>query len=221
MIPGKATRGKWKNLKDHFRKEYKRCMTMASDQEVSRWPYFQFMLFIRDQISHTVTATSNSVYLSSDFQFPPGIYPEVVIGGDGSDDDYCNNPLNCLNIEYDNQNTVQAKSDEYSNQDENISDDKHFLLSLLPIFSILSPEKKLKARIAIETSVLNIAYPDLNDKSHQQDEQNGSGGIISQKSLANVEKLKRTSTENVVNDGPCLKKMHCSRDTKNIVNNIN
>ncbi|KAL5240271.1 hypothetical protein ACI65C_007681 [Semiaphis heraclei] len=49
-----------------------------------------------------------------------------------------------------------------SNQDEyNISDDKHFVLSLLPMLSSLPMEKKLKARIAIETSLHNIAFPVL------------------------------------------------------------
>lgn len=178
VISGKAARGKWKNLKDHFRKEYKRCMSMAGDQEMSKWPYFYSMMFIKDQISHTV---STSTYLS-DLQYQ-NIYPEVEMA-EGSDDD---SPLNCLNVEFENQNAVNASS-EYSNQDENISDDKHFLLSLLPMFSTLPPDKKLKARIAIETSLLNIAYPDLS--TVDQVEQNGS----TQKSSTKAEKRKRISS---------------------------
>jgi len=163
-IAGKAARGKWKNLKDHFRKEYKRCMTsIESDQEMSRWPYFHSMMFIKDQISHTVT---NSAYLS-DLQYQ-NIYPEVELKEDAVSDE--ENPLNCLNIEYDNQNLVEVKS-EYSNQDENISDDKHFLLSLLPMLSTLPMDKKLVARIAIETSLLNIAYPDLSTTDNFHTEQ--------------------------------------------------
>ncbi|VVC24774.1 Hypothetical protein CINCED_3A012973 [Cinara cedri] len=204
-------------------------MAMAGDQDGSRWPYFHSMMFIRDQISHTATVAANPLYLSGGFQYPPGIYPEVQIGGDGdgSDEDNCNNPLNCLNIEYDNQNTVQAmNSNEYSNyyQDENISDDKHFLLSLLPIFSTLSPDKKLKARIAIETSLLNIAYPDLNDKSARlQDNQNGDDGIAVQKSTAKAEKRKRTPAEDVVVVDEKLVRLKNKRNTgntKNIVDNI-
>ncbi|KAF0772724.1 Transcription factor Adf-1 [Aphis craccivora] len=162
-ITGKAARGKWKNLKDHFRKEYKRCMTsIESDQEMSRWPYFYSMMFIKDQISHTV---KNSAYLS-DLQYQ-NIYPEVELKEEESDEE---NPLNCLNLEYDNQNSIEVKS-EYSNQDENISDDKHFLLSLLPMLSTLPMDKKLVARIAIETSLLNIAYPDLNTEENVHSEQ--------------------------------------------------
>lgn len=163
MILGKAARGKWKNLKDHFRKEYKRCAATNSGQEISRWPYFQSMMFIKEQILHTV---KNSLYLS-DFQYQ-NIYPDVEMG-EGSDE---NNKFDCLNIEYDNQNSAEVRSG-YSNQDENISDDKHFLLSLLPMFSTLPIDKKLKARIAIETTLLNLVYPNLNtDDNDSQVDQN-------------------------------------------------
>ncbi|CAI6352347.1 unnamed protein product [Macrosiphum euphorbiae] len=179
-IIGKAARGKWKNLKDHFRKEYKRCMTSTeSDQEMSRWPYFHSMMFIKEQISHTVT---NSAYLT-DLPYQ-NIYPEVELKEDVSDE---GNPLNCLNIEYDYQNSAEVKS-EYSNQDENISDDKHFLLSLLPMLSTLPMDKKLIARIAIETSLLNIAYPDLSTGSENSHaEENGTTQQLSTK----TEKRKR------------------------------
>lgn len=182
-------------------------MATESDQDVSRWPYFHSMMFIKDQISHTATTVAaNPVYFSANFQYPAGIYPDVVIGGDngGSDEENYNNPLDCLNIEYDNQNTVQMwKSNEYPihHQYDNISDDKHFLLSLLPVFSMLSPEKKLKARIAIETSLLNIAYPDLDDKSPRlQDSRNGDDGITPRKSPTKAEKRNRTSVEDVIGD---------------------
>jgi len=150
---------------------------MESDQEMSRWPYFHSMMFIKDQISHTVT---NSVYLT-DLQYQ-NIYPEAELKEELSDE---TNPLNCLNIEYDNQNSVEIKSD-YSNQDENISDDKHFLLSLLPMLSTLPMDKKLTARIAIETSLLNIAYPDLSTADNLPAEQKGT----TQKSSTKTEKRK-------------------------------
>ncbi|XP_022170711.1 fibroblast growth factor receptor 3-like [Myzus persicae] len=58
--------------------------------------------------------------------------------------------------------TISMKvNSEVLNQDENVSDDKHFLLSLLPMLSKLPMDKKLIARIAIETSLQNIAFPDL------------------------------------------------------------
>jgi len=155
---------------------------MESDQEMSRWPYFHCMMFIRDQISHTVT---NSVYLS-DLQYQ-NIYPEVELKEEASGE---GNPLNCLNIEYDNQNSVEVNSD-CSNQDENISDDKYFLLSLLPMLSALPMDKKLKARIAIETSLLNIAYPDLNTAENSHAEQIGN----IQKSPIKTEKRKRTTKD--------------------------
>lgn len=171
-VLGKAARGKWKNLKDHFRKEYKRCVSSVnSDQEMSRWPYFYSMMFIREQISHTVT--NGSMFLS-DFQYPTvcpktetteaegeeakekwvsaGPNDENSPNHEDDDDNDGYRPLNCLHVEYGNWSDAQ---------DENFSDDKHFLLSLLPMFSTLAPDKKLKARIAIETSLLNIAYPDL------------------------------------------------------------
>lgn len=195
MILGKSARGKWKNLKDHFRKEYKRCATTDSGQEMSRWPYFKSMMFIKDQILHTV---KNSLYLS-DFQYQ-NIYPEVEMG-EGSDE---NNKFDCLNIEYENQNLAEMRSD-YSNQDENISDDKHFLLSLLPMFSTLPLDKKLKARIAIETTLLNLVYPDLNtDDNNSQVDQSPS----SQKSTK-TESIKRPSE-----DEHPKKKKRCSTNTK-------
>lgn len=182
-IVGKAARGKWKNLKDHFRKEYKRCMaSMESDREMSRWPYFHSMMFIKDQISHNVT---NSLYLS-DFQCQ-NIYPEVELKEEMSDEEI---PLNCLDVEYDNQNLVEVKS-EYSNQDEHISDDKHFLLSLLPMLSTLPMDKKLIARIAIESSLLNIAYPDLSTADNSLSEQKD----ITQKSSTKTEKRKGTTKD--------------------------
>lgn len=156
--------------------------SIESDQEMSRWPYFHSMMFIKDQISHTAT---NSVYLT-DLQYQ-NIYPEVELKEELSDD---TNPLNCLNIEYDNQNLVEVKSD-YSNQDENISDDKHFLLSLLPMLSTLSMDKKLAARIAIETSLLNIAYPDLSTVDNSHAEQKGP----IQKSPTKTEKRKRITED--------------------------
>jgi len=125
-------------------------MTTDSDQEVSRWPYFQSMMFIKEQITHTATS---SIYLS---EFPyQNIYPEVEIEEEEGSEE--NNSLNCLNVVHGN--SVEVKS-ENLDQDENISDDKHFLLSLLPMLSSLPLDKKLKARIAIETSLLNIACPD-------------------------------------------------------------
>lgn len=178
---GKAARGKWKNLKDHFRKEYKRCINSVDNgNEISRWPYFSAMLFIKEQILHKAT---NPLHLS-DIQYQ-SIYPEVEMEV-GYDDD---NPINCLNSEFENQSSAEENNSTSANQNENISDDKHFLLSLIPMFSVLSPEKKLKARIAIETSLLNIAYPDLSAADNCQDEQNGT----SHKSSIKAEKRKRSS----------------------------
>lgn len=156
--------------------------SMESDQEMSRWPYFRSMMFIKEQISHTVT---NTVYLT-DLPYQ-NIYPEIELKEEVSDEE---NPLNCLNIEYDNQNSVEAKS-EYSNQDENISDDKHFLLSLLPMLSTLPMDKKLIARIAIETSLLNIAYPDLSIADNSQAEQKDTTEELSTK----TEKRKRITQD--------------------------
>lgn len=166
-------------------------MNTDSDRELSRWPYFQSMMFIKEQILHSV---SNPVY-SSEVQYQ-NIYPEVKID-ELSDED---NPLNCVNAEYDNQNLFEVKS-EYSNQNENISDDKHFLLSLLPIFSALSPDKKLRARIAIETSLLNITYPNLGTSTTSQMEQS---------SPTKAEKRKRTSEDDH------QKKKTCSSITKKL-----
>lgn len=158
-------------------------MSAENDQEISRWPYFHSMMFIREQISYTAT---NSLFLS-DLQ-NQNIYPEVKIQ---EDSDESNNPLNCLNIEYDNENSVEVKSN-YIIQNENISEDQHFLFSLLPMFSVLPPDKKLKARIAIETSLLNIAYPELSTTDNPQVGQKNA----SQKSpVTKAEKRKRTMTE--------------------------
>lgn len=136
------------------------------DQDASRWPYFYPMMFIREQISHTVADASAA--FPSDFQCRPtaaartltasagdvaGGGPWYPAGPDDCDED-CGDgyrPLNCLHVEYGNRPDAP---------DENLSDDEHFLLSLLPVFSTLAPDKKLRARIAIETSLLNIAYPD-------------------------------------------------------------
>lgn len=60
---------------------------------------------------------------------------------------------------------------ENTNQDENISDDKHFVLSLLPMLSTLPMDKKLKTRIAIETLLYNITFPDLNTSENIHDAQ--------------------------------------------------
>ncbi|XP_050523290.1 uncharacterized protein LOC126895464 [Daktulosphaira vitifoliae] len=149
-INGKTARGKWKNLKDHFRKEYKRCLSLENGQDISKWPYFQSMMFIKDQISHSV---SNSLYLA-DIQFQ-NIYPEVEMT-EGVDEDKHSNSTVARSTD----NGVEICSSSLY-QDENFSDDKHFLLSLLPTFSALSPEKKLKARIAIETLLLKTAYPEV------------------------------------------------------------
>lgn len=193
MISGKAARGKWKNLKDHFRKEYKRCVSTDSGQEVSRWPYFQSMMFIKEQISHTV---ENSLYLS-DFQYQ-NIYPEVKME-EGSDE---NNKFNCLNTEYGNQYSAEMRSDN-SNQDENISDDKHFLLSLLPMFSTLPLDKKLKARISMETTLLNLVYPDLNTDDNSQIDENGS-----------IQKSTKTENRKPVSEDEPSKKKKRSINTK-------
>ncbi|XP_025422716.1 uncharacterized protein LOC112692304, partial [Sipha flava] len=194
---GKAARGKWKNLKDHFRKEYKRCMTSVdSGKDMSRWPYFSSMMFIKEQILHK---TTNPVYLS-DIQYQ-NIYPEVEIGV-GTDED---NPLNCLNSECENLNSAEVNNSTCANQDENISDDKHFLLSLIPMFSVLSPAKKLKARIAIETSLLNIAYPDLSASDNSQDEQNGT----LHKSSTKAEKRKRMSEHKPLKKRMINSKRYC------------
>jgi len=77
---------------------------------------------------------------------------------------------------------------EVTNQDENISDDKHFVLSLLPMLSTLPMDKKLKARIAIETLVHNIAFPDLNTAENVHAEQK------------NTTEKSSTNTDNVIID---------------------
>lgn len=74
---------------------------------------------------------------------------------------------------------------EVPNQDENISDDKHFVLSLLPMLSTLPMDKKLKARIAIETLVHNIAFPDLNTAENVHTEQNNT----TEKSFTNTDSI--------------------------------
>ncbi|GBP59964.1 hypothetical protein EVAR_84464_1 [Eumeta japonica] len=52
----KALRKKWKNIRDQFMKEFKKIPVCRSgdagtDENISRWPYFQMMLFIKDDVT--------------------------------------------------------------------------------------------------------------------------------------------------------------------------
>ncbi|GBP14833.1 hypothetical protein EVAR_75424_1 [Eumeta japonica] len=52
----KALRKKWKNIRDQFMKEFKKIPVCRSgdagtDENTSRWPYFQMMLFIKDDVT--------------------------------------------------------------------------------------------------------------------------------------------------------------------------
>ncbi|XP_038221463.1 uncharacterized protein LOC119839294 [Zerene cesonia] len=52
----KALRKKWKNIRDQFMKEVKKIPVSRSgdagtDQITSMWPYFQMMLFIKDDVT--------------------------------------------------------------------------------------------------------------------------------------------------------------------------
>jgi len=65
-------------------------------------------------------------------------------------------------------------------------------LSLLPMLSTLPMDKKLIARIAIETSLLNIAYPDLSTAAkNSHAEQNGT----TQQLYTKTEKRKRMTED--------------------------
>lgn len=159
---------------------------MDSGQEVSKWPYFQSMMFIKDQITHSA---STSVYMS-DMQYQ-SIYPEIEMT-----EEPLNEKLSYSSVkDLSSQNDADVVDAICCNQCENFSDDKHFLLSLLPMFSALSPENKLRARIGIETLLLNIAFPEVStaktDDSIQVD--NHEGNSTKSPTTKVVEKRKRKS----------------------------
>lgn len=90
--------------------------------------------------------------------------------------------LDRVQMEYEKtKNCLNGVKPGHPDRDENMSDDEHFLLSVLPMFSALPVDKKLKARIAFETSLLNIAYPgsSATDNSPQVEQQNQCSSSIS------------------------------------------
>lgn len=128
------------------------------DLETCKWPHFKSMMFIQEQIMYTTcSAVTNPEYLSG-VKYENNLISEVKMEVESYDDSGNNSLNDQTDAEYDYENNY-SETDvnfEYSDQNDNMSDDEHFLLSLLPMFSILSPDKNLKARIAIETALLNI-----------------------------------------------------------------
>lgn len=169
---------KWKYLRDQFRKELNKIPISRSGDECNTykpsWPYFEMLLFLKDQLTAKQMSGNLCYTQSMDDQDNNETERQIMDENETNNDDLSNRELqesastarentHQTNIsrkrKRSNYNTseVNAKLLEIEEQklkllakdcsnDEEKSDDYHFLISLLPLFKDFSNIQKLRVR---------------------------------------------------------------------------
>ncbi|XP_075444883.1 uncharacterized protein LOC142488352 isoform X2 [Ascaphus truei] len=160
-IPTDLAKGKWKNLRDSFRRELKKIKPSDSGDEAtsvyektSSWPFFKQMEFLKEQMTRAFAVPNRDV-------------SEVDVSGEVTLDEesYCEAPVSLEPKPKKMKNSCEFKKQLICLEDkkleiitnafrDNADEDLHFFKSLLPYIKKLDPIKKLMVRLDIQAAVL-------------------------------------------------------------------
>ncbi|CAG9584943.1 unnamed protein product [Danaus chrysippus] len=144
-LPEDVLRNKWKNLRDLFKREAKKCNGNTVDEYTGKWRYFKTLWFlnqpgegaasddddegierrIKEEVQSVGPDTTDEAYL--DHRQDKRLYAEIELAQD---------PLE----------TKRPRLDDY---------DSMFLMSLTPYFKQLEPMRKLSLRNKIQELIFN------------------------------------------------------------------
>ncbi|CAG5056224.1 unnamed protein product [Parnassius apollo] len=167
LFPGsndKQLRKKWKNLRDHFRKELKKFPPARSgdpgDTLQSTWPYFQQMLFIKDdltaeQSSGNLDAVTHNISQdhadTDDSSVITDVTDTISQSSSGSKKRKCASDYREQFIELENKKIVLlqiklSQATTSSNDGEEKCEDYYFFKSLIPQMRAFPPLQKLRVK---------------------------------------------------------------------------
>lgn len=161
-------KSKWKNLRDAYRKEFKKNQgENSTDPVISQWAHFKQMSFIKDQMFPSLGHNENSTQSTSS---------EYVECGDQDNEEMNYPQYHYLSENIDDNLLIQAKRKRVLNSETELSDaeqrkkymldseypknitvcdeDKHFFLNLVPTIKNLPVIEKLSLRIKIQQLIL-------------------------------------------------------------------
>ncbi|XP_059051590.1 uncharacterized protein LOC131846329 [Achroia grisella] len=142
-IPEDALRVKWKNLRDTFKRELRKCNPESPEHYNGKWIFFKYMWFIQEpnDVTNEIPVTDQSLDNDEDFEDYYLIPKPEPIEAEYLEE--------FANIEED---PVPAKKRKKSDDNEY---DLMFLKSLAPYFKDLDPIRKLVLRSKMQDMVLN------------------------------------------------------------------
>ncbi|CAH0723103.1 unnamed protein product, partial [Brenthis ino] len=143
-IPEDVLRAKWKNLRDLFKREERKCLKHTVDDYTGKWRHFKTLWFLNKSESTEATSDTESfdtdVTVVKDENHNQDTY-EVLIDN-GVQKRLTSNP----EIEQDEKKVKFNVVNDY---------DTMFLQSLTPFFKELEPWRKLVVRNKIQDIILN------------------------------------------------------------------
>ncbi|CAB3222672.1 unnamed protein product [Arctia plantaginis] len=182
----KALRKKWKNIRDQFMKEFKknpvpRSGDAGTDQNTSMWPYFQIMLFIKDDITPELNEgnldeTTDGNYMNNNNDNERSPTPQSIAGSSASTQ-YTSTKRKCaqdlrqefMELEKKKLDLLQIKLSQSSEKQEHDCEDLLFFKNLLPYMKELSPMQKLRTRNKI-TQVIMESLKTVSETDEEEDD---------------------------------------------------
>ncbi|KAL4709410.1 hypothetical protein ACJJTC_001206 [Scirpophaga incertulas] len=171
---------KWKNLKDHYRKEFKKNLAPRSGDagnvnQPSNWQYFSQLRFLQDEVVPNVTEGNLSSTEVSNQTNNDSFEIEDISGENSQEDTTGHNEESSIYPQQPSTSSRQApvssqeastSSQEISttpreasaneaSRNENKSDDYYFFMSLLPQMEKFTPVEKFRVRQKINQALLD------------------------------------------------------------------
>lgn len=152
---------KWRNIKDCYRKEMRAMKQPKAGQQKHKrkYIYFNKLSFLRPVVETDIEA---SIYIASKRYITTKKKGQKRIPN--SDDYEVYDPQTALSSPIATENVATNSSIQnvsvpniaYTNMSEEIDEDKHFLLSLVPTFKRMNQDQKLSAKMEILNILRNI-----------------------------------------------------------------
>ncbi|XP_018562004.1 transcription factor Adf-1 [Anoplophora glabripennis] len=156
-------RHKWKYLRDHFRKELKKFPNgMSKSGYEPTWPYFNLLHFLKDQIIIRDNDDSSSSQTNEDSQsISVKVETEEIDIFDDQVSDDAKPFMRALKRPTSNNSPVNPKHQRLEDRDQSssnnldeLSDDYHFFMSLLPTMKKFNDLQKMRVRSKFQQTIL-------------------------------------------------------------------
>ncbi|GBP19164.1 hypothetical protein EVAR_11485_1 [Eumeta japonica] len=168
LIWRKGFKEKWKNIRDQFMKEFKKIPVCRSgdagtDENTSRWPYFQMMLFIKDDVTPELNEGNLDEPTDGNSNDNERSPTPQSIAGSSTSTQYTSTKRKqaqdlrqeFMELEKKKLDLLQIKLSQSTERQEPDCEDLLFFKSLLPYMKELSSMQKLRTRNKITDVIMN------------------------------------------------------------------